>query len=144
MDWAGAVLNGNVFGFGVNKFGLLIKKLFCNITYTSYCAFLHLLLKHDYVGVYSRFRNLFKTFFYFKLCEMLVSVWFVKYIFLSDFIYNRHRMILKNAVDFIIIVTGWSIKTREKDRNAIDSFVSMAFRFLSPTKLNRNEIAVYS
>ena len=34
---------------------------------------------------------------------MLVSVWFVKYIFLSDFIYNRHRMILKNAVDFIII-----------------------------------------
>ena len=50
MDWAGAVLNGNVHGFavemrelnlecGTNKFGLLTKKLFCNITYTSYCVF---------------------------------------------------------------------------------------------------------
>jgi len=26
----------------------------------------------------------------------------------------------------------------------MDTFVSMAFRFLSPTKLNGNEIAVYS
>ena len=75
---------------------------------------------------------------------MLVIVRLVKNIFLSDFIYNRHRMILENTADFIITVTGYSIKTREKDRNAIDTFVSMAFRFLSPTKLNRNEIAVYS
>ena len=69
-------------------------------------CFLHLLLKHDCVGVYTRFENLFKTFFYFKLCELLVLVRLVKNNFLSDFIYNRHRMILKNAVDFIIIVTG--------------------------------------
>ena len=33
---------------------------------------------------------------------------------------------------------------REKDRNAIDTFVSMAFRFLSPTKLNRYEQTGYS
>ena len=33
---------------------------------------------------------------------------------------------------------------REKDRNVMDTFVSMAFRFLSPTKLNRNELAGYS
>ena len=69
-------------------------------------CFLHLLLKHDCVGVYTRFENLFKTFFYFKLCELLVLVRLVNNNFLSDFIYNRHRMILKNAVDFIIIVTG--------------------------------------
>ena len=69
-------------------------------------CFLHSLLKHDCVGVYSSFENLFKTFFYFKLCELLVLVRLVNNNFLSDFIYNRHRMILKNAVDFIIIVTG--------------------------------------
>ena len=33
------VLNGNVFGFRANKSGLLTKKLFCNITYMSYCVF---------------------------------------------------------------------------------------------------------
>ena len=33
---------------------------------------------------------------------------------------------------------------REKDRNAIDTFVSMAFRFLFPTKLNRYEQTGYS
>ena len=49
-------------------------------------CFLHLLLKHDCVGVYNRFENLFKTFFYFKLCEMLVIVRFVKDNFLSGFI----------------------------------------------------------
>lgn len=37
-------------------------------------SFLHLLLKYDCVGVYNRFKNLFKTFFYFKLCELLVIV----------------------------------------------------------------------
>ena len=37
-------------------------------------CFLHLLLKYDCVGVYNRFENLFKTFFYFKLCELLVIV----------------------------------------------------------------------
>lgn len=49
-------------------------------------CFLHSLLKHDCVGVYSRFENLFKPFFYFELCEMLVIVRFVKYNFLSGFI----------------------------------------------------------
>ena len=37
-------------------------------------CFLHLLLKYDCVGIYSMFKNLFKTFFYFKLCELLVIV----------------------------------------------------------------------
>ena len=36
--------------------------------------FLHLLLKYDCVGVYRMFKNLFKTFFYFELCELLVIV----------------------------------------------------------------------
>ena len=53
-------------------------------------------------------------------------------------------MITKYPRGFIVAVTWLSIKTREKDRNAIDIFASIAFRFLSPTKLNRNEIAVYS
>ena len=30
---------------------------------------------------------------------------------------------------------------REKDRNVLDTIASRAFRFLSPTKLNRNELA---
>ena len=68
-------------------------------------CFLHLLLKYDCVGVYSMFKNLFKTFFWFKLCELLVIVRLVKNNFLSDFIYNRHRMILENTADFIITVT---------------------------------------
>ena len=130
MSWAAAVLNGKVhsfciqneltkiLSFSANKFGLLTQKVILRYNVYVILCFLHSLLKHYCVGVYTRFENLFKTFFYFKLCEMLVSVWFVKYIFLSDFIYNRHRMILKNAVDFIIIVTGWSIKTREKDCKA--------------------------
>ena len=53
-------------------------------------------------------------------------------------------MITEYLTGAIVAVTWLSIKTREKDRNAIDTFASMAFRFLSPTKLNRNEIAVYS
>ena len=61
--------------------------------------------KHDCVGVYRGFKNLFKNFFYFQLCELLVIVRLVKNNFLSDFIYNRHRMILENPADFIITVT---------------------------------------
>ena len=68
-------------------------------------CFLHLLLKYDCVRVYNKFENLFKTFFCFKLCELLVIVRLVKNNFLSDFIYNRHRMILENTADFIITVT---------------------------------------
>lgn len=68
-------------------------------------CFLHLLLKYDCVGVYRGFKNLFKNFFYFQLCELLVIVRLVKNNFLSDFIYNRHRMILENPADFIITVT---------------------------------------
>ena len=68
-------------------------------------CFLHLLLKYDCVGVYSRFENLFKIFFCFELCELLVIVRLVKNNFLSDFIYNRQRMILENTADFIITVT---------------------------------------
>ena len=85
MDWAGAVLNGNVFGFGVEicelnrefwsqQIRAFDQKVILQYNVYVILCFLHSLLKHDYVGVYSRFRNLFKTFFYFKLCEMLVSV----------------------------------------------------------------------
>ena len=48
-------------------------------------CFLHLLLKYDCVGVYSMFKNLFKKFFYFKLCELLVIVSSQRINFLSSF-----------------------------------------------------------
>ena len=68
-------------------------------------CFLHLLLKYDCVGFYRGFENLFKNFFNFQLCELLVIVRLVNNNFLSDFIYNRRRMILENTADFIITVT---------------------------------------
>ena len=74
--------------------------------------FLHSLLKHDCVGVYSRFENLFKTFFYFKLCEMLVFVSSQSKNFLVFLDTMHRRMIPKNTADFIIIVT-WAHKIRE-------------------------------
>ena len=85
MDWAGAVLNGNVFGFGVEicelnrefwsqQIRAFDQKVILQYNVYVILCFLHLLLKYDCVGVYSMFKNLFKTFFYFKLCEMLVSV----------------------------------------------------------------------
>jgi len=45
-------------------------------------CFLHSLLKCCCVGVYRGFENLFKTFFYFELCELLVIVRAVKNHFL--------------------------------------------------------------
>lgn len=48
-------------------------------------CFLHLLLKYDCVGVYNRFENLFKTFFCFKLCELLFIVSSQSKNFLSSF-----------------------------------------------------------
>ena len=89
-----------------------------------------MLLKYYCISVYNRFENLFKTFFYFELCEMLVIVSSQSKNFLVVLDTMHRRMIPKNTADFIITVTGYSIKTREKDRNAIDTFVSMAFRFL--------------
>ena len=67
-------------------------------------CFLHLLLKHDCVGVYSRFENLFKTFFYFKLCELLVIVSSQSKNFLVVLDTMHRSMIPKNTADFIIIV----------------------------------------
>ena len=75
-------------------------------------CFLHSLLKHDCVGVYSRFENLFKTFFYFELCEMLVIVRSQSKNFLVVLDTMHRRMIPKNTADFIIIVT-WAHKIRE-------------------------------
>lgn len=48
-------------------------------------CFLHSLLKYDCVGVCRGFKNLFKTFFYFKLCELLVIVSSQSKNFLSSF-----------------------------------------------------------
>ena len=48
-------------------------------------SFLNLLLKYDCVGVYNRFENLFKTFFCFELCELLVIVSSQSKNFLSSF-----------------------------------------------------------
>ena len=74
MDWAGAVLNGNVFGFGVEicelnrefwsqQIRAFDQKVILQYNVYVILCFLHLLLKYDYVGVYNRFENLFKTFF---------------------------------------------------------------------------------
>ena len=112
----GAVLNENVHGFAVEirelnleVWGQQIRafdqKVILQYNVYVILCFLHLLLKHYCIGVYSRFENLFKTFFYFKVCETFVIVRFVKNNFLSDFLYNRHRMILENTADFIITVT---------------------------------------
>ena len=92
--------------FGSQQIRAFDQKVILQYNVYVILCFLHLLLKHDCVGVYSSFGNLFKTFFYFELCEMLVIVRFVKDNFLSGFIYNRQRMIPKNTADFIIIVTG--------------------------------------
>ena len=138
MDYARAVLNGNVHGFAVEMRELNLefqcqqippfhqKVILQYNVYVIFC-FLHLLLKYDCVGVYSRFKNLFKTFFYFKLCELLVIVSSQSKNFLVVLDTMHRRMIPKNTADFIITVTWQSIKTREKDRNVMDTFVSMAF-----------------
>ena len=52
-----------------------------SVPYVILC-FLHLLLKYDCVGVYSRFKNLFKNFFISQVCELPVIVRFVKNHFL--------------------------------------------------------------
>ena len=91
--------------FRVNKFELLTKKVSLRYNVYGLLCFLHSLLKCDCVGVYRGFKNLFKNFFNFQLCELLVIVRLVKNNFLSDFIYNRRRMILENTADFIITVT---------------------------------------
>ena len=85
MDWAGAVLNGNVFVIAVEMrelnrefWGQQIRafehKVILQYNVYVILCFLHSLLKHYCVGVYSSFENLFKTFFYFELCEMLLIV----------------------------------------------------------------------
>ena len=91
--------------FRVNKFELLTKKVILRYNVYVILCFLHSLLKCYCVGVYRGFKNLFKNFFNFQLCELLVIVRLVKNNFLSDFIYNRRRMILENTADFIITVT---------------------------------------
>ena len=54
-------------------------------------------------------------------------------------------MITKNHADFIIAVIGNSIKREgERQKHPRYIIVSRMFRFLSPTKLNRYEQAVYS
>ena len=75
-------------------------------------CFLQLLLKHDCVGVYRGFENLFKTFFCLELCELLVIVSSSSKKFLVVLDTMHRRMILKNTADFIIIVT-WAHKIRE-------------------------------
>ena len=91
--------------FGDQQIRAFDQKVILQYNVYVILCFLHLLLKYDCVDVYIGFENLFKTFFYFKLCELLVIVRLVKNNFLSDFIYNKHRMILKNTADFIITVT---------------------------------------
>ena len=119
----GAVLNENVHGFAVEirelnleVWGQQIRaydqKVILQYNVYVILCFLHLLLKHYCIGVYSRFENLFKTFFYFKLCEMLVIVSSQSKNFLVVLDTMHRRMITKNTADFIIIVT-WAHKIRE-------------------------------
>ena len=58
---------------------------------------------------------------------------------------NLSTMITQNHSDFIIAVIGNSIKREgERQKHPRYIIVSRMFRFLSPTKLNRYEQAVYS
>ena len=81
----GAVLNENVHGFAVEirelnleVWGQQIRaydqKVILQYNVYVILCFLQLLLKHDCVGVYRGFENLFKTFFCLELCELLVIV----------------------------------------------------------------------
>ena len=55
------------------------------------------------------------------------------------------KLITKNLTDSIIAITWDSIKCEgERQKHPRYSIVSRVFRFLSPTKLNRYEQAVYS
>ena len=54
-------------------------------------------------------------------------------------------MIPKKIADFIIAVTGNRIECEgERQKCSKYIYVFRVFRFLSPTKLNRNELAGYS
>ncbi len=119
----GAVLNENVHGFAVEirelnleVWGQQIRaydqKVILQYNVYVILCFLHSLLKHDCVGVSRRSENLFKNFFYFKLCEMLVIVSSQSKNFLVVLDTMHRRMITKNTADFIIIVT-WAHKIRE-------------------------------
>ena len=80
-----------ILSFRGNKFELLIKKVILQYNVYVILCFLHLLLKCCCVGVYRGFENLFKTFFYFELCELLVIVSSQRINFLSSFEYNALR-----------------------------------------------------
>lgn len=75
-------------------------------------CFLHLLLKYDCVGVYSMFKNLFKTFFSSNFVNCSLSSDSLRIIFLVVLYIKKDRMILKNSEDFIITVT-WAHQIRE-------------------------------
>ena len=96
MVRANAGLNGKVHGFAFEMHSLNLEfgdqqirafdqKVILQYNVYVILCFLHLLLKYDCVGVYNRFENLFKTFFCFKLCELLVIVSSQSKNFLSSF-----------------------------------------------------------
>ena len=74
MVCANAGLNGKVQGFAVGMRSLKLEfwsqqirafdqKVILQYNVYVILCFLHLLLKYDCVGIYSMFKNLFKTFF---------------------------------------------------------------------------------
>ena len=77
--------------FGSQQIRAFDQKVILQYNVYVILCFLHLLLKHDCVGVYSRFKNLFKTFFYFELCEMLVIVSSQRNNFISSFEYDAQK-----------------------------------------------------
>ena len=96
MDSAGAGLNGKILAFafemrspnlefGSQQIRAFDQKVILQYNVYVILCFLHLLLKYYCVGVYRRFENLFKTFFYFELCELLVIVNSQRIKFLSSF-----------------------------------------------------------
>ena len=98
--------------FGSQQIRAYDQKVILQYNVYVILCFLHSLLKHDCVGVSRRSENLFKNFFYFKLCEMLVIVSSQSKNFLVVLDTMHRRMITKNTADFIIIVT-WAHKIRE-------------------------------
>ena len=65
--------------------------------------------------------------------------------FYKGFEQNAQKVIPKNVADFIIAVTGNRIECEgERQKYSKYIIVFRVFRFLSPTKLNRDEQTGYS
>ena len=96
-----------------------------------------------------RDKNVTLTFLLAKDVSLMIQNYFFPQLSLVEQIIIRRlgirKLITKNSTDSIIAITWDSIKCEgERQKHPRYIIVSRVFRFLSPTKLNRYEQAVYS